>query len=79
MSLAQRTKKHSIILKLGLATCGSLPSTHMFTQLGQVASFPTAPSGPSVPPQPFSSFQLELEPSPLQRVGEAWAGFLTAG
>lgn len=73
MSLAQRTKKHSIILKLGRATCRPLPLTHMFTQLEQVASFSLHP------PPPFSSFGLEWEPSLLQGVGGTWSGTLTAG
>lgn len=45
MSLAQRTKKHSITLKLGFATCRPPP----LPQLGQAVSFPMPCSGPSSP------------------------------
>lgn len=75
MSLAQRTKKHSITLKLGLATCRPPP----LPQLGQALSFPMPCSGPLPLTLPFSSFTLELEPSCLQGGGGAWPGTLTAG
>lgn len=75
MSLAQRTKKHSITLKLGLATCRPPP----LPQLGQALSFPMPCSGPLPLTLPFSTFTLELEPSCLQGRGGAWPGTLTAG
>ncbi|XP_041591452.1 uncharacterized protein LOC121479734 [Vulpes lagopus] len=53
------------------------PPAHMFAQLGQAVSFPTAPSRPS-PPLPFSAFGLVSEPPSCWGVAGARSGILTA-
>lgn len=49
MSLAQRTKKHSIILKLGLATCKPLPSHTYVHTTGASGKLPRGPLQPLSP------------------------------